>query len=42
MPKVLETKLKRKAKKRGLSKKLAQLMGSVIESDEEEEPVTLN
>ena len=41
MPKVLETKLKRKVKKRGLSKKLAQLMGSVTE-DEEEEPVTLN
>ena len=33
MPKVLETKLKRKAKKRGLSKKLAQLMGSVTEDE---------
>ena len=42
MPKVLERKLNRKAKKRGLSKKLAQLMGSVTEADDEEEPVTLN
>tara|TARA_B100002049_G_C15900774_1_gene299833 strand:- start:63 stop:404 length:342 start_codon:yes stop_codon:yes gene_type:complete len=42
MPKVLERKLNRKAKKRGLSKKLAQLMGSVTEADEEEESVTLN
>ena len=42
MPKVLESKLNRKAKKRGLSKKLAQLMDSVTEADEEEESVTLN
>ena len=42
MPKVLERKLNRKAKKRGLSKKLARLMGSVTEADEEEESVTLN
>jgi len=42
MPKKPERKLKRKSKKRGLSKKLAQLMGSVIEPEEEEIPRTLN
>ena len=43
MPKVLERKLKRKAHNMVLGKReLAQLMGSVIEADEEEEPVTLN